>query len=86
MGLTAILALVTAGMGIADEFIDDDSKAGGWVKLGQLAAKGITGAIAAIDQLQSWQASGYNPSNDELDAMLAENVRKSAIIQGHQPG
>lgn len=83
MSLAAILGLVSAGAAIADEFIDDDSKVGKWVKLGQMAAKGIASAVAAFDQLKGWQASGHHPSNDELDALLAINHEKSSIIQNH---
>lgn len=83
MSIAAILGLVSAGAAIADEFIDDDSKVGKWVKLGQLAAKGIASAVAAVEKLNGWRDSGHQPSNDELDALLAINHEKSSIIQNH---
>lgn len=84
MGIGAIFALVSAGLSIADEMIDDDSKTASWVKLGQLVTKGVAGAVEAWNKIQSWHASGVTPDDAELEQCRAVVHANSAAIQAHQ--
>jgi hypothetical protein len=53
-----------------------------WIDLAVQAAQGVTPALDAMDKLKAWAASGYTPTNAELDAVYADSQAIHDKIQG----